>query len=125
MINLEEFKDRLFEFIEFRREPFDIKYIYESCRQPIDIHHIYEALYELENEGKIICLSNGQYTSTRIAIKRWIKEKLVNVLIPDYLIQEIEWILKLKPKEHQTIDEFISTAIKEFIDRIKNWNAKI
>lgn len=119
MINIEEFKNQLFEFVEFESEPFDIKYIYRSCIQPVDNHHIYEALYQLESEGKIIRLSDGRYTTMRAAVKRWVKEKLVETLIPDYLIREIEWTLKLNPGLHQSIDNFISEAVREYIEKVR------
>jgi len=120
MINLNEFKTQLLEFVEWRKEPFDTQLIYKSCIQPIDIRHVYEALYELENEGKIIRLSDGRYASLRVAVKRWIRTKLVEIKLPDHLIQEIEWTLRLHPHLYLSIEKFIQEAIKEFIAKIKD-----
>ncbi|MEM2342360.1 MAG: hypothetical protein QXX94_07745 [Candidatus Bathyarchaeia archaeon] len=119
MSDMDELKSQLYEFVEFRSEPFDVKFILGSCIQLIDRHHVYEALYQLESEGKIIRLSDGRYTTTRVAIKRWIKNKFTEVLVPDYLIREIERILKIKPGICRSTEEFISKAIKEYIEKVK------
>jgi len=119
MISMDEFKSQLYEFIEFKSEPFDAKLILNSCIQPIDKYRVYEALYQLEVERKIIRLSDGRYTSTRMALKRWIRNRFVEAQIPDNLIREIEWILKVKPKICCPIEEFIMEAIKEYIEKIR------
>lgn len=119
MISIDELKNQLYEFVEFRNEPFDVKFILGSCVQLVDRHHIYEALYQLESEGKIIRLSDGCYTTTKMAIKRWIRNRFTEALVPDYLIREIEWILKMKPGICRSIEEFISRAIKEYIEKVK------
>jgi hypothetical protein len=119
MISMDEFKNQLYEFIEFRSEPFDAKFILNSCIQPIDKYRVYEALYQLEVEGKIIRLSDGRYASTKMALKRWIRNRLVEAQIPDHLIREIEWAMKVKPEICRSIEEFITEAIKEYIEKIR------
>ena len=119
MINLDEFKSQLLEFVEWRSEPFDAGFIYKSCIQPVDNHHIHESLYLLECEGKIIRLSDGRYASLRTAIRHWIRAKFVEIRLPGHLIQEIEWTLKLKPRLYRSIEEFIQEAIEEYVRKVK------
>lgn len=126
MISLEALKDSLFEFIEFKREPFDVDFIYRQCIQPVDKHQIYEVLHQLELEGKIIRLSDGRYITTKIAIKRWLSRHLVDVKIPKEIAAEAEGAMRLLPRTWRTIDSFISEAIKEYIEKVLNvWDEEL
>lgn len=119
MINMDEFKTQLFEFIEFMEEPFDARFIYRSCIQPIDIYRIYDALQQLEDEGKILSLPNGRYISLRGALKRWLKERFVEVKIPDYLVRDIEWAAKIRQKQYKSIEALIADALRDYIMKVK------
>ncbi|MBS7624604.1 MAG: hypothetical protein QXF59_05630 [Candidatus Bathyarchaeia archaeon] len=119
MISVDEFKAQLFEFIEFMEEPFDAKFIYKSCIQPIDIYRVYDVLQQLEDEGKIVSLSDGRYISIRGALRRWLRGRLIEVKIPDYLIRDVEWAAKIRPKQYKSIDAFIADAIRDHIMKIK------
>lgn len=120
MISLEEFKCSLLEFIEFRGEPFDADFIYRQCIQPIDRYHIYEALYQLELEGKILRLRDGRFIATNIALKRWLNRRVVDVKIPEELIAEAMEAMRLIPEAWESLDSFISDAIREYVERIRS-----
>lgn len=117
MIDMEEFKDQLLTFMEFMDEPLDADSIYRQCVQPIDRRRIHDALYQLEDEGKILRLSDGRYIAVRKALKRWIRGRLVEIKISEEIISEARQIEHML-KRYKTIDYFISEAIKEYIEKI-------
>lgn len=125
MIDIEEFKDNLLEFVEFRDEPFDVEFIYSQCVQPVDKYRIYEALYQLELEGKILRLSDGRYLAARTALKRWLKYHLTEIQIPVEIVAEAKEAMFIAPKAWRTLDSFISEAIEEYIRKILGiWTRK-
>lgn len=125
-MNLEEFKDHLLEFIEFRSEPFDVDFIYRQCVQPIDKYRVYEALYQLELEGKVLRLSDGRYIATRMALKRWLNSRLIEVKIPRKMAVEAEEAMRLTPDVWKTLDSFISEAIRDYVKKVWDlWTGKL
>ncbi|MBS7605016.1 MAG: hypothetical protein QXR84_00280 [Candidatus Bathyarchaeia archaeon] len=118
MIDIEEFKDNLLEFVQFRKEPFDVEFIYRECVQLVDKYRIYETLYQLELEGKILRLSDGRYIATRAALRRWLKYHLIEIQIPVEIAAEAKEAIFIAPKAWRTLDSFISEAIEEYIRKI-------
>lgn len=121
MIDMEELKDQLLTFIDLMGEPLDADSIYRHCIQPIDRYRIYDALHQLEDEGKIMRLSDGRYVTARAALRRWIKGRLVDVGIPEEVVREAERAMGQGRKKYRTVDSFISEALKEYIERV--WRA--
>ncbi|MEM1506804.1 MAG: hypothetical protein QXU02_01840 [Candidatus Bathyarchaeia archaeon] len=87
--------------------------------QLIDIYRVYEALQQLEDEGKIVGLPGGRYVTVKAAVRRWLKENFVEIGIPDYLVRDIEWTMKLKSKRHYSLEAFILDALREHIAKVK------
>ena len=115
------FKQQLYEFIEFRETPFTIDFLYISCNQPIERRHIYDALYELEEEGKIIRLWDGSYLSAKVAWKKWIKKLYEEIEVPSELYDEIEKFIK-QTGIFESVEEFIKKALETFIQTVKPQN---
>ena len=124
------FKEQLLEFVEDRQDPFDIDLLKSSCNDKfIDDNWFWGALWELEEEGKIVRL-NHHYLSTRVLMRRWIKaqtkppsatEEYSNDLsLPQNLLHPIEELLNERPElGYLDVDEFIIDAIRRRIQQLK------
>ncbi|MEM2512693.1 MAG: hypothetical protein QXU81_00010 [Candidatus Bathyarchaeia archaeon] len=110
----EVFKEQLYEFVEFRSEPFDIDFLMKSCNTFIDKITIYNALCILEDEGRIIRLSNGNFISAKIMMRKWIKKMYENIEIPEDIYREMERLV------YMGIYKSINDIIKDAINLIKN-----
>ena len=113
MLDPAQFKEQLYEFVECIDKPFDINFLMQKCNQPVDRQRFYDALYELEEEGKILGLRNGRYLSLRVLKRKWIKTKLVNIPIPKELYDIMIHLI------HKGIFKNIEDIIQEAIKRYK------
>jgi len=115
-------KEQLLEFIEDREEPFDVEFLVKRCLQPVSDIKIRDALCELIEEGKIIRLDDRCYLSTRVLMKRWLKQKIKNLEgniifdqleLPRSLIRQITQLLKERPElGYVDIEDFVRDAIR-------------
>ena len=132
MLALQErrvFKEQLLEFIEGQTEPFDLNFLVESCLQPVSRITVHEVLCELVDEGFVVALGDGLYLSTRVLMKKWIREKLPSegededaeaaddlVELPDEMISEIEEVLRMRPElGYRDIEEFVRDALRRYL----------
>jgi len=118
----ERFKKQLLEFIEDREEPFDVEFLVRRCLQPVSEIKIHDALCELVEEGRIIRLDDRHYMSTRVLMKRWLKQKIRKIggnvsfdglELPRNLIDQVMRLLKEKPGlGYVDAEDFIRDAIR-------------
>lgn len=106
----EVFKEQLYSFIECADDPLDTRTIFLSCNIPINWNTLIEALYLLEEEGKIIRLQDGRYTTARSAAKKWIKKLYHEIEIPEETYLQMKQLITLG--FYRTITEIIRDAIK-------------
>jgi len=121
----ERFKEQLLEFIEDREEPFDIDFLIKRCLQPVSEIKIHDALCEFVEEGKIIRLDERYYLSTRVLMKRWLKQKIRKIdgnvdfdelELPQNLIDQVTRLLKERPDlGYVDIADFVRDAIRRSI----------
>ena len=121
----ESLKKQLLDFIEDMEEPFDIEFLMNSCLQPVSEIRIHNVLCELIEEGKIIRISDNQYLSTRVLMKRWLKQKIRNpndeivfdeLELPRSLIRQISRLLREKPElGYVDVSEFVRDAIRRML----------
>ena len=119
----EHFKEQLLEFIEEREDPFDLEFLAGQCLQPVSEMKIRDALCELVEEGKVIRIDDCHYLSTRILMKRWLKQKIRNlegniildeIELPRSLIRQITRLIKEKPElGYIDISDFVRDAIRK------------
>jgi len=124
----ESLKKQLLNFIEDLEEPFDIEFLMKSCLQPVSEIKIHDVLCELIEEGKIIRISGNQYLSTRVLMKRWLRQKIrssnddiaFEVLeLPRSLIRQISRLIREKPElGYINVSEFIRDAIRRWISNL-------
>ena len=124
----ESLKKQLLNFIEDLEEPFDIEFLMNSCLQPVSEIKIHDVLCELIEEGKIIRISGNQYLSTRVLMKRWLRQKIrssnddiaFEVLeLPRSLIRQISRLIREKPElGYINVSEFIRDAIRRWISNL-------
>jgi len=122
LLREERLKEQLLEFVEEREEPFDINLLVNHCLQPVPATIIRDVLCELVEEGKVIGIDDQHYMSTRVLMKRWLKQRIKRseenvdfdeLEVPRNLIEEISKLLRKRP-ELGYIDEsdFIRDAIR-------------
>ena len=124
----ESLKKQLLNFIEDLEEPFDIEFLMKNCLQPVSEIKIHDVLCELIEEGKIIRISGNQYLSTRVLMKRWLRQKIrssnddiaFEVLeLPRSLIRQISRLIREKPElGYINVSEFIRDAIRRWISNL-------
>jgi len=123
----EQLKMQLLEFIEDREEPFDIDFLVRCCLQPVSRIKIHDALCELVEEGKIIRLDDRYYLSTRVLMKRWLKQKIKRLdgkvdfdelELPRDLIDQVIRLLKERPElGYVDLSDFVRDAIRRSLFR--------
>lgn len=106
------FKEQLYEFIEFVSEPWDIDFLIRNCRQWVDRWRFYDVLYELETEGRVIRLKDGRYLSIRVLRRKWIKTRLVDLPLPKSLFEKMKYLIHMGV--YESIEELIREAIRNF-----------
>lgn len=123
----EMFKEQLFEFVEYMDEPFDFKFLVENCNDGfVEYRWIESALDELEEAGKIVRLDEHRYLSTRIMLRRWIRDKgkphpisedfLNGSFVSQGLIDQIEELLEERPElGYLDVDEFVRDAVRKLM----------
>jgi len=127
-----QFKAQLLEYVDDREEPFDTQFLVANCNSFIDDTWVRNALWELEEEGRIIKL-NHHYLSTRILMKRWIvasqtpqttpQDNLNGFTLPQHLMREIQDLLIERPDlGYLDIDEFIRDALRRRIEQLEKRN---
>jgi len=104
------FREQLFRFIEYRDEPFDENFIINSCITFIDRTTVYDALSKLEEEGRIVRLTNGKYISMRVLLKKWIKRLYGEIEVPEDIYGEMIKLIQLGL--YKSIIDIIRDAIK-------------
>lgn len=109
------FKEQLFEFIEYRDEPFDENFIIDSCTTFIDRTTVRDALFALEEEGRIVRLLNGKYISARMLLKKWIKRLYGEIEVPEDIYGEMLKLIQLGI--YKSIVDIIKDAIRFYIKR--------
>jgi len=123
----EQFKKQLLEFIEDREEPFDVDFLVRCCLQSVSDIKIHDALCEFVEEGKIIRLDDRYYLSTRVLMKRWLKQKIKRLddnvgfdelELPRKLIDQVMRLLKEKPGlGYVDAADFVRDAIRRSLFR--------
>ena len=127
MIPWEVFKEQLLEFVEDREEPFTFEFLKANCNQPLEDRRFLEALYEFEEDGKIVRLDH-HYLSTRVMLRRWIRDRGKPQLIsedisyeppvPHGLIDQIEELLEERPElGYIDVDEFVRDAVRRLMEQ--------
>ncbi|MEM2177057.1 MAG: hypothetical protein QXN34_06995 [Archaeoglobaceae archaeon] len=111
-------KEQLYEFVRFESEPFDVDFLEKHANILIDRTRFYDILFELESEGKLIRLRDGRYIPTCIKMRKWIKERLVDVEIPFDLFNEVQKLIS-EFCLHETVEQFIVTALKKLIEEVR------
>ncbi|MEM2351949.1 MAG: hypothetical protein QXT26_06040 [Thermoproteota archaeon] len=111
-------KERLFEFVRFNPDPFDVDFLERHANVLIDRARLFDVLFELECEGKIVCLSDGRYVSAYAAIKRWIEERFVFLELPSDLVFEVERFLR-DFCVRESVEQFIVNAIKNLVQEMR------
>jgi len=121
----ERFKEQHLELIGDREEPFDIDFLIKRCLQPVSAIKIHDALCEFVEEGKIIRLDERYYLSTRVLMKRWLKQKIRKIdgnvdfdelELPQNLIDQVTRLLKERPDlGYVDIADFVRDAIRRSI----------
>jgi len=121
------FKEQLLEFIEEQTEPFNLDFLVERCLQPVSRITVHDVLCELIVEGKVIALGNGLYLSTRVLMRKWIREKIPEEIIPekenlvelpDGMMGEIEEVLRMRQLGYMDVEEFVRDAIRRYLSEI-------
>jgi len=74
--DFEEFKRQLLNFIEDRDEPFTVKFLVERRLQPVSETLVQNTLADLESEGLVIWLGEGEWISTKAVVERALKPRL-------------------------------------------------
>jgi len=97
------FKEQVLEFVEDKEEPFNFEFLKANCNQPLEDHRFWDALYEFEEEGKIVRLDH-HYLSTRVMMRRWIRTKekpqiisedfSYEPFVPQGLIDQVEELME-------------------------------
>jgi hypothetical protein len=128
LIFKDRLKEQLLEFIEDKEEPFTVEYLLNRCLQPISALRMHEMLCELEDEGKIIRLDEQHYLSTRVLMRRWLKQKirrlrgeviLDEIELPKDLMKQVSQLLKEKPElGYLDASDFIRDAIRRAVFRL-------
>jgi len=123
----ERLKEHLLEFIEDREDPFDIDFLVRCCLQPVSKIKIHDLLCEFVEEGKIIRLDDRHYLSTRVLMKRWLKQKIKKIEsnvsfdeleLPRKLIDQVMRLLKEKPElGYVDAADFVRDAIRRSLLR--------
>ena len=124
---MQDFKEQLLEFVEEREEPFNAKFLVESCNSFVDDEWVRGALFELEDEGRIVKLDH-HYLSTRILMRRWIRTKekprpisddvLNQPFVPQGLIDQIEELLDERQElGYFDVDEFVRDAVRRLLEK--------
>lgn len=127
MTSMQGFKEQLLEFVEEREEPFNTTFLVENCNSFVDDECVRSALYELEEEGRIVKVDH-HYLSTRILMKRWIRikeeprpisEDLLNgPFVPQGLIDQIEELLDERQElGYLDVDEFVRDAVRRLLEK--------
>ena len=122
----EHFKDQLYEFIENIDEPFDVDFLKSNCNIFYEDRWFTSALYELEDDEKIVKLNEYQYLPARILRNRWINEAKNQVKtqpleptciqLPFDLIRQIQDLLsERKELGFLNAEEFIREAVRRLI----------
>ena len=107
-------KSQLLEFIEELEKPFTTNLLVKSCNQPISRNTIEEILIELEQEGHVIFIGNGEWISSKLIMERALKTPQP-IKLPSNLIGELITLLIKKPELGYTnLTKFITDAIKHF-----------
>jgi len=124
----ERFKEEILRFIEDREEPFDIEFLLKRCLQPVSDIRIHDALCELTEEGKIIRINGRYYLSTRVLMKRWLRQKLRslegNIVfdeleLPRSLIKRIARLLRERPElGYVDVADFVRDAIRRALSHL-------
>ncbi len=122
-------KEQILEFIEDREEPFDVDFLVRRCLQPVSDVRVHDALCELIEEGKIIRLNDQYYLSTRVLMKRWLKQKIRSIEgnvvfdeleLPRSLIRQITRLLKERPElGYVDAADFIRDAIRRALSHLR------
>jgi len=125
LLRQDNFKEQLLEFIEDREKPFDVEFLMKHCLQPVSDIKIHDVLCELAEEGKIIRLDDRYYLSTRVLMKRWLKQKIRNlegnvifdeIELPQRLIRQVAKLIKEKPElGYIDIADFVRDAIRRYL----------
>jgi len=125
----DQLKEEILEFVEDREEPFDVEFLVKRCLQPVSEIRIRDALCELIEEGKIIRLNDNYYLSTRVLMRRWLKQKIRSLEdsivfdeleLPRNLIRQIARLLKEKPElGYLDVAEFVRDAIRRSITHLR------
>ena len=129
MTSMQDFKEQLLEFVEEREEPFSMKFLVENCNSFVDDECVRSALYELEEEGRIVKVDH-HYLSTRILMRRWIMTKaeprpisediLNKPFVPEELIDQIEELLDERQElGYIDVDEFVRDAVRRLLEKFK------
>jgi len=122
LLREERLKEQLLEFVEEREEPFDINLLVNHCLQPVSATIIRDVLCKLVEEGKVIRIDDQHYMSTKVLMKRWLRQRIKRseenvdfdeLEVPRNLLEEISKLLRKRP-ELGYIDEsdFIRDAIR-------------
>ena len=124
---VERLKEHLLEFIEDREDPFDIDFLVRCCLQPVSKIKIHDLLCEFVEEGKIIRLDDRHYLSTRVLMKRWLKQKIKKIEsnvsfdeleLPRKLIDQVMRLLKERPElGYVDAADFVRDAIRRSLLR--------
>lgn len=129
LLSKKRFKEQLLEFIEDREEPFDVDLLVKCCLQPVSNIEIHNLLCEFVEEGKIIRLDDRYYMSTRVLMKRWLKQKIRKIEsnvsfdeleLPRNLIEQVMQLLKEKPElGYVDTADFLRDAIRRSLRHLR------
>ena len=125
--SMQDFKEQLLEFVEEKEEPFNTTFLVENCNSFVDDECVRSALYELEEEGRIVKVDH-HYLSTRILMKRWIRTKdepkpssedfLNGPFVPQGLLDQIEELLDERQElGYLDVDEFVRDAVRRLLEK--------
>ena len=125
----DQLKEEILEFVEDREEPFDVEFLVKRCLQPVSEIRIRDALCELIEEGKIIRLNDNYYLSTRVLMRRWLKQKIRSLEdsivfdeleLPRNLIRQIARLLKERPElGYVDVADFVRDAIRRALPHLR------
>jgi len=113
-VTFQIFKQQLYEFVKFRDSPFTADYVWMACNKSIEKSTVIEALSQLEEEGKLVRLTDGSYLPAEAALKKWIQKLYEEIEIPKELYQEIENFIK-QTGFFKSPEELIKKALEMFI----------